>query len=328
VFDKTGTLTDGVVAISRCIPLGAWSVAECLQIAAALEFGSEHPIARAFTDPETGREGLQAHDVQVVVGGGVAGIVNGKRFKIGTQAFASSAVPLPSALTDEIDDAVVFLSSEDGDLATFAVADEPRPESTRTVAALRGQGLGIEILSGDSAVAVRRVARHCGIGTFAARRSPAQKLERVRALTSQGEFVAMVGDGINDAPVLGGAGVSIAMSRGSALTLASADLILIGDSLKALPEAFSLARRATRVIRQNLVWAAAYNLTAMPLAAMGWVPPWAAAIGMSMSSIVVVLNSLRLIRSGRPRPASPGAAPLPLSFSPAMPAQALRNPAP
>jgi Cu2+-exporting ATPase len=118
------------------------------------------------------------------------------------------------------------------------------------------------------------------------------------------------------------------MSRGSALTLASADLILIGDSLKALPEAFSLARRATRVIRQNLVWAAAYNLTAMPLAAMGWVPPWAAAIGMSMSSMVVVLNSLRLIRSGRPRAAAPDAAPLPLSFVRVMPAQALRNPAP
>jgi P-type Cu2+ transporter len=220
------------------------------------------------------------------------------------------------------------LSSEDGDLATFAVAEEPRPESAGTVAALRGQGLAIEILSGDSAVAVRRLARHCGIGTFAARRSPAQKLERVRALTSQGEFVAMVGDGINDAPVLGGAGVSIAMSRGSALTLASADLILIGDSLKALPEAFSLARRATRVIRQNLVWAASYNLTAMPLAAMGWVPPWAAAIGMSMSSIVVVLNSLRLIRSGRPSPASPGAVPRPLALAPAMSAAVPRSPAP
>jgi len=199
------------------------------------------------------------------------------------------------------------------------VANEPRPESKRTVAALRGLGLAIEISSGDSVVAVRRLARHCGIGNFAARRSPAQKLERVRALTSQGEFVAMVGDGINDAPVLGGAGVSVAMSRGSALTLASADLILIGDSLNALPDAFSLARRATRVIRQNLVWAAGYNLTAMPLAAIGWVPPWAAAIGMSMSSIVVVLNSLRLIRGARPRPAAPGAAPLPPSLAPVMP---------
>jgi Cu2+-exporting ATPase len=328
VFDKTGTLTDGVVAISRCIPLGASSAAECLRIATALEVGSEHPIARAFAEPETGREGLQAYDVQVVAGGGVSGIVNGKRVRIGTRAFASAGTPRPRAPAEETDDAVIFLSSEEGDLATFAVADEPRPESARTVAALRGLGLAIEISSGDSAVAVGRLAHHCGIGNFAARRSPAQKLERVRALTSQGEFVAMVGDGINDAPVLGGAGVSIAMSRGSALTLASADLILIGDSLKALPGAFSLARRATRVIRQNLVWAAGYNLTAMPLAAMGWVPPWAAAIGMSMSSIVVVLNSLRLIRSGHLHPASPVAASLPPSFAPVLPARALRSPAP
>jgi Cu2+-exporting ATPase len=327
VFDKTGTLTDGVVAISRCSPLGASSAAQCLQIAAALELGSEHPIARAFAYPKMLRQELQAHDVQVVAGGGVSGIVDGKHYRIGTRAFASGAAP-PSALAEEIDDAVVFLSSEEGDLATFAVADEPRPESARTVAALGGQGLGIEILSGDSAVAVRRLARHCGIGNFSSRRSPSQKLERVRVLTSQGEFVAMVGDGINDAPVLGGAGVSIAMSRGSALTLASADLILIGDSLKALPEAFSLARRATRVIRQNLVWATGYNLTAMPLAAMGWVPPWAAAIGMSMSSIVVVLNSLRLIRSDRPRAAPPVAVPRPLALAHAMSAAAPRSPAP
>jgi P-type Cu2+ transporter len=322
VFDKTGTLTDGVVAISQCIPLGAPSAAECLQIAAALELGSEHPIARAFTDSKTDREGPQAHDVQVVAGAGVSGIVKGKRFQIGTRAFTGGG-----ARAAETDDAAVYLSSDEGDLAVFAVADQPRPESASTIALLRGQGLGIEISSGDSAAAVGRLARHCGIGDFAARRSPAQKLERVRTLTSQGEFVAMVGDGINDAPVLGGAGVSIAMSRGSALTLASADLILIGDSLKALPDAFALARRATRVIRQNLVWAAGYNLTAMPLAAMGWVPPWAAAIGMSMSSIVVVLNSLRLIRSGRPHPA-PGAAPQPRSFSPALPVRALRSAAP
>ena len=155
-------------------------------------------------------------------------------------------------------------------------------------------------MSGDAQSAVQRLANHCGIKDFAARRSPLDKLERVRALTSQGEFVAMVGDGINDAPVLGGAGVSIAMSRGSALALASSDLVLVGDSLQALPAAFAVARRARRVIRQNLLWAAGYNLTAMPLAALGWVPPWLAAIGMSLSSIVVVLNSLRLMRSATP----------------------------
>jgi Cu2+-exporting ATPase len=165
------------------------------------------------------------------------------------------------------------------------------------VADLHAQGLSTEILSGDSLAAVRRLAQRCGIDTFKARRSPAQKLERVRQLTAGGDLVAMVGDGINDAPVLAGAGVSIAMSRGSALALANADLILVGDSLRALPGAFQLARQTLRVVKQNLTWAAAYNLTAMPLAALGLIPPWAAAIGMSASSILVVLNSLRLMRA-------------------------------
>ncbi len=291
VFDKTGTLTDGAVAVSRCTALGELSESECLRIAAALEMGSEHPIARAFSC--VAHRGLDAVDVQVVAGSGVVGVINGVTYRIGTRAFAGRD---PRSVAS--DDAAIQLSSTAGDLAAFSISDAVRPESVTTVAALRQQGLGTEILSGDSHEAVRRIAIHCGIPDFSARRTPGEKLERVRALNSQGEFVAMVGDGVNDAPVLGGSGVSIAMSRGSALTLASADLILVGDSLRELPGAFLLARRATRVIRQNLVWAAAYNLTTMPLAAMGWVPPWAAAIGMSTSSILVVLNSLRLIRGG------------------------------
>ena len=313
VFDKTGTLTDGAVTVSRCTARGELSEHACLRIAAALELGSEHPIARAFTD--VAHHGLNAQNVRVVPGCGVAGVINGKSYRIGTRAFAGDGAR--SAATSgrcaagesDRDDTVIYLSSSEADLATFTVSDKPRPESLRTVAAIQSQGLRTEILSGDSLAAVRRLAIHCGIPSFSARRTPGEKLERVRALAAQGEFVAMVGDGINDAPVLGGSGVSIAMSRGSALTLASADLILVGDSLRELPGAFQVARRATRVIRQNLVWAAAYNLTAMPLAAMGWVPPWAAAIGMSTSSILVVLNSLRIIRAGRMAPVASAAAP-------------------
>jgi Cu2+-exporting ATPase len=178
------------------------------------------------------------------------------------------------------------------------------------------QGLSTEILSGDSFAAVSRLAGHCGISAYSARQSPADKLERVKALSQRGEFIAMVGDGINDAPVLGGAGLSVAMSRASALALACADLVLIGDSLRALPGAFLLARRARRIMRQNLVWAAAYNLVAMPLAALGWVPPWAAAIGMSLSSILVVLNSVRLMRDGRSRGREPRRGRAPLSVPP------------
>jgi Cu2+-exporting ATPase len=263
-----------------------------------LEAASEHPIARAFGACEPASP---ARDVRIAPGAGIEGTVDGNRYRIGTPSFVAGALPSEAAEDRRGDDGAVVLGSASEVLARFTVGDLPRPESVRAVRALHGQGLSTEILSGDAQGAVQRLADHCGIKDFAARRSPLDKLERVRALTSQGEFIAMVGDGINDAPVLGGAGVSIAMSRGSALALASADLVLVGDSLQALPEAFALARRAKRVIRQNLVWAAGYNLTAMPLAALGWVPPWLAAIGMSLSSIVVVLNSLRLMR-----PATPG----------------------
>jgi Cu2+-exporting ATPase len=311
VFDKTGTLTDGVIAISRCTPLTALPPTQCLGIAAALEAASEHPIARAFTGVVPHRQ--EAEGVQVVPGGGVVGLVNGTRYRIGTRAFVTGRA---GAAAGDPDDAAILLGSDGGLLAGFSVSDEPRPESATTVAALHRQGLQTEVLSGDSRAAVERLAKHCGIDTFAARQSPMDKLDRVRELTRSGDFVAMVGDGINDAPVLGGSGVSIAMSRGSALTLASADLILVGDSLRALPGAFALARRATRIIRQNLVWAAAYNLTAMPLAAMGWIPPWAAAVGMSTSSIVVVLNSLRLIRTAPTAPEAVRPAPGMLSRNP------------
>jgi Cu2+-exporting ATPase len=299
VFDKTGTLTNGVVAVTGCRLTGALSERDCLRIAAALEAASEHPIARAFgAGPATVSP---ATDVQVAAGAGIEGTVEGSRYRIGTPAYVAGGLPAGAGGDrPRDDDGAIVLGTAGCELARFTVGDLPRRESVSAVAALQSQGLGTEILSGDAQSAVRRLAEHCGIGDFSARQSPHDKLERVRTLTSQGEFIAMVGDGINDAPVLGGSGVSIAMSRGSALTLASADLILVGDSLRALPAAFALARRAKRIIRQNLVWAAAYNLTAMPLAAAGWVPPWLAAIGMSLSSIVVVLNSLRLMRGAAP----------------------------
>jgi Cu2+-exporting ATPase len=294
VFDKTGTLTTGDVSISGIRVLRDTSSEHCLQIAAALEAASEHPIARAFSAAAAGNR-LAVSDVQVSPGEGIDGVIDGHRYRIGTARFAARDAG-PGQGNRLEDEAGIVLGDGQGALALFSLSDAPRPESRHAVAALQSQGLAIEILSGDAPAAVARVAEACGIKTFAARQSPTDKLEHVRRLTADGGFAAMVGDGLNDAPVLGGSGVSIAMSRGSALTLASADIILVGDSLRALPGAFVLARRARGVIKQNLIWAAGYNLTAMPLAALGWVPPWVAAIGMSLSSIVVVLNSLRLMR--------------------------------
>ena len=311
VFDKTGTLTSGSPAVTECTTSGAVPESDCWRIAAALESASEHPIARAFGARAAAVSPARdvrvvARDVRVVAGAGIEGSLGGTRYRIGTPAFVAAARPgappagamPPQGAAEGLlrDDGAIVLGTATGELARFTIGDLPRVESARAVSALQALGLGTEILSGDAQCAVQRLAAHCGIKDFAARQSPGDKLQRVRELTSRGEFIAMVGDGINDAPVLGGSGVSIVMSRGSALALASADLILVGDSLQALPAAFALARRAKRVIRQNLTWAAGYNLSAMPLAALGLIPPWLAAIGMSLSSIAVVLNSLRLMR--------------------------------
>ena len=300
VFDKTGTLTDGRVQIGEFSPSRGASERDAVEIAATLEAASEHPIARAFASA-AGAGGVAA-DAQIVAGSGVEGSVGGRRYRIGTNAFVRAgfggdlgrAAPGATGARDD----VIFLGDTAGFLGGFTLEDSPRPESAGVVRRLMEEGIGVEISSGDSKAAVRRVARHCSIERYAGRQTPMQKLERIRSLAADGEFVAMVGDGINDAPVLGGAGVSVAMGRGSALAHASADLILVGDSLQALPDAFRLARRTMRIIRQNLAWAVAYNATVMPLAAVGWLPPWMAAIGMSASSIVVVLNSTR----ARPAP--------------------------
>jgi Cu2+-exporting ATPase len=307
VFDKTGTLTSGAITVARCRPVAGRAASECLALAGALEACSEHPIARAFAG--AGAQPSLATEIRIVAGSGIEGVVGGERYRIGTHAFVSGPAAAAGAPQAGLrNDEGIWLGSGGQMLAAFTLGDRARPESAAAAAALRALGLELEILSGDSLDAVVRVAAHCGIAEYRGRQSPLEKLRHIRALAGRGEFVAMVGDGINDAPVLGGAGVSIAMGRGSALAHASADLILVGDSLQALPQAFVLARRARRIIKQNLLWAAGYNLTAMPIAAMGWVPPWLAAIGMSASSIFVVLNSLRLLREPRARgPDSNGA---------------------
>ncbi|MDE2305816.1 MAG: cadmium-translocating P-type ATPase [Gammaproteobacteria bacterium] len=293
VFDKTGTLTDGRIEVVGFSPTSRGDERRAMQIAAALEAASEHPIARAFV--RGGGAVAVAADVRYAAGQGVEGTVDGERYRIGHRAFVRGTAEVGEAPRDQ----AILLGDRHGVLGAFELAESPRAESRAVVAELRAAGYGVEIASGDSAAAVRRLAEQCGIERYGSRQTAADKLERVRALGAQGEFVAMVGDGINDAPVLGGAGVSIAMGRGSALAQASADLILVGDSLAALPEALRVARRAQAIVRQNIVWAVFYNLAAMPVAAMGWVPPWLAAVGMSSSSILVVLNSLRVARPGR-----------------------------
>jgi Cu2+-exporting ATPase len=191
----------------------------------------------------------------------------------------------------------VWLASDDGRSARFEIRDALRPDAADTVRALQQGGLEVRIASGDRPQTVADVAASLGLADAEGGMTPADKLARVRATQAAGHRVLMVGDGINDGPVLAAADVSMAMGRGSPIAQAAGDLLLLRDSLAALPVAVGVARNALQRVRQNLRWAAGYNLAAIPLAALGFMPPWAAALGMSLSSLLVVFNARRSLDS-------------------------------
>ena len=294
VFDKTGTLTRGAPEITRTtVQDQHFNERDCLQIAAALELASTHPIARAFVKHETT---LQASDLAVSVGAGVEGVVDGRHWKLGSAEFVTG---IPAPLRHAADDVAVtqvFLGSHDRVAAVFEVDDALRDDAHNTLILIEKIGLSVSLVSGDREVAVNRIAATLGIGDARSGCSPDDKLATIRALQQAGEVVVMVGDGINDAPVLAGADASIAPSHAASLAQSSADILMLGNSLQPIVTALRASRQTMRVVRQNLGWAIVYNLAAVPLAATGFVPPWLAAIGMSASSLIVVLNALRLSR--------------------------------
>jgi Cu2+-exporting ATPase len=190
----------------------------------------------------------------------------------------------------------VFLAVDGNLVAWFDVEDELRPDVATTLAALDRLGLRTALLSGDNRNAVEDLATRLGIRDFYFECTPQRKLEIIEAAQRSGERIVMVGDGINDAPVLAGADTSIAPAHGALLAQTSADVIMLGDSLLPVTTAIRMSGKTLRIVRQNLAWAIVYNALALPLAAAGLVPPWLAAIGMSASSLIVVLNALRLSR--------------------------------
>lgn len=314
LWDKTGTLTRGLVRVEQVEPLRDGQGADdCFALAVALEQYSEHPIAQAFL--AGGLAVAPATDVEVAAGQGLEGRVAGRRLRIGTREYAAGLAPqealAPLAEAPAAAGSWVYLGDGHGLLAAFRLTDPVRAEAAATVASLASLGLPSTIVSGDAGPAVAAVAARNGIRDFEARLSPQGKVDRLQALQRQGSVVVAVGDGINDAPLLRGADVAIAMGRGSALAQTSADLILVRDSLEQLPGVVELARRAQRIVRQNLAWSIGYNLAALPVAALGLVPAWLAAIGMSLSSVLVVLNAARVARrrDRPPRPHWPDATP-------------------
>ncbi|WP_133477551.1 heavy metal translocating P-type ATPase [Cognatilysobacter segetis] len=282
VFDKTGTLTQAGTALGAMSTFDGFPRGEALRIAAALERGSTHPLAAAFASIDA----PAAEAVRVVAAQGIQGHVDGRDWRIGRAGFAAGRE----------DDGALWLGDGSRPVARFEPTESVRADAMPALEALRAQGIAAHLASGDAGERVDGVARQLSIDVARARQTPEDKLAYVRELQREGRFVAMVGDGINDAPVLAGADVSIAVGSGAALAQRAADVVLTGGSLSRLASAVSLARRTRAVVRQNLGWALAYNVLALPAAVMGLVPPWMAALGMSLSSLGVTLNALRLAR--------------------------------
>ena len=292
-FDKTGTLTCGEPELVAVETLGGQDADSCLRLAAALEQVSEHAVAHALR--RACPRARRAEQLRAEPGLGVEGVVDGRRLRIGRPEWVRGlGVAPPVPMTVEAGDVEVLLADESGMLARLRLRDRLRPEAAELVAQLRALGVTPILLSGDAPEATRHAAELLGIEDARGGLVPEDKLAAIRALQGQGAVVAALGDGVNDAPVLAGAQVSVAMAGGAQLAQAAADMVLLSDRLESLSAAFVVARRTLRIVRQNLSWAVLYNVVAVPLAAAGLVAPWMAAIGMSASSLVVVVNALRL----------------------------------
>jgi len=293
VLDKTGTLTEGALAVVRVEPVGGWTSARVLPVAAALEAGSDHPVARALR-AEVSDAPPSASDVHHETGAGVSGTVDGRSFRLGSRRWLETAgVALPWPTVDG-HWSEVWLACDGQPAARFLLGDRLRPDAVEAVRGLEALGLKVLLASGDQVPVVEAVAQRCGIARWQAACTPEAKHELVSALQAEGAIVCMVGDGVNDAPVLAQAAVSVAMGSGAVLAQQSADLVLTGPRLGTLVDGIVHARGTLRIMRQNLGWALGYNLVAVPLAAGGWLSPWLAGLGMAASSLLVVVNALRL----------------------------------
>ncbi len=312
VFDKTGSLTEGRPRIEFVELVRNLSREDALERARALEAGSSHVLAQAFT-PQRADAGRSAaipdrrapspasvRDRDAVAGAGVEGTIGGVRHRLGRADWASEVCDgrTRPTLPDDEAHTQVLLADEAGAIAWFGLGDALRPEARASVNALQDLGLEVEILTGDPSPSAAHVAAELGGLPISAGVSAEGKVEHVRSRQRQGECVGFVGDGLNDGPVLRAADVSVAMAGACDLSRLSADALLYRDDLTAMPRAVRWARRTRRIVSQNFAWAIGYNLLVLPLAVTGHLPPWLAAAGMSASSLLVALNATRLRREG------------------------------
>lgn len=292
-FDKTGTLTTGLFVIKHCDSIiDKHSV---LAIVAAIESQSTHPIANAFK-PYYDNE-FTVNNVENFQGGGLSATVNNQQYYLGSYEFINDKASITSPInTINTNDVIIYLATTDEVIATLSLNDDIRSESKQLINQLQSVGITTTLLTGDNSKNAHYVGEQLNIDNVKQGQSPQDKLSYLKSLQNNNEIVAMFGDGVNDAPVLSQAHLSFAMNTGADIAKSSADIVLLHDDLSKVVSAITLAKKTKRIITQNFCWALGYNLTAVPFAIMGLLPPYLAAIGMSLSSIIVVSNSLRLLK--------------------------------
>ncbi len=299
VFDKTGTLTEGAPRLVELVAEGIGRD-ELLALAASVQKGSEHPLGKAMVAAAEGLDLTEPEEFSATVGEGVSARVNGKTVRVGRAAFAAKVHPaelVETARSLESEGRTVVWISVDGAVRGIAaLADAPRPEAAEAVAALNRMGVATMMLTGDNRATAERIARELGLTRVEAEVRPDGKAEAIRALIAEGRRVAMVGDGVNDAPALAAADLGVAMSSGADVAREAAGVTLMRPSPALVPVALQVASVTARRIRENLFWAFAYNLVCIPVAALGFLNPALAGAAMAASSVSVVLNSLRLKR--------------------------------
>ncbi len=301
VFDKTGTLTYGEPSVTKWQNLGAEQDETLLLIAQALEAHSEHPIAKAICVIETEKNTAVFNISNLIntIGQGISAQVNGKVWSIGRMQYVASiaGVLAPEDKVDLTQSAsLIALGDEHNIQALFYLQDGVKPEAKEMIQTLKEQGLNVHLLSGDYQKAVQALADDLNITSVFSQVTPEEKLTTVQQMQQAGKVVMMVGDGINDVPVLAQSNVSLAMGSGADVAREGSDMVMLKPSLALIPQALNLARRTRMIIQENLWWALCYNVIALPIAAMGLVTPWIAALGMACSSLLVVMNALRLLQ--------------------------------
>lgn len=300
VFDKTGTLTQDRAQLRELRLAQGWGRQQVLHHAARLSSASLHPVSRAITQAAQAEQVdyhvSAAADVQDVSGAGlVCTDASGVRWRLGSATHCGLGPEHPAAWDDAGADAPrAYLVNEQGWVATFVMSEGLREDAQEAIAALKQIGMRVWILSGDREQAVARVAQQLGVSDVVAQATPEHKLSHLHGLQQQGARLAMVGDGLNDGPVLARADVSFALGHGAPLTQSQSDFVVQSGRLSEVAQTVLVARKTMTIVRQNLFWAALYNAACVPLAVVGLMPPWLAALGMALSSFLVIGNATRL----------------------------------